>query len=167
MYTNTSYKPKISESMLGEPIPTKHGVTQGKKSSADLYSFFVSDMGECLKKHQDDFMDPANLCQLRDDTATAASSKISMSGKLDSLFLYSEENGQFANLSKTYYLHLSKDPITEPIEISNNRYVESADKTGYPYLGVIFICSDILRDHIIKNINLRKAHLHKFFLCMA
>ena len=39
MYTHTSYRPKISESMLGEAIPTKHGVTQGKKSSANLYSF--------------------------------------------------------------------------------------------------------------------------------
>ena len=29
MYTNTSYRPKISESMLGEAIATEHGVTQG------------------------------------------------------------------------------------------------------------------------------------------
>ena len=58
MYTNTSYRPKISESMLGEAIPTKHGVTPGQKN---LYSFFVSDMGTCLIKYKEDFMDPANL----------------------------------------------------------------------------------------------------------
>ena len=61
------------------------------------------------------------------------------------------------------YLHLSKTPITEPIEIGENQYVESADKTGYPYLGVLFICSDILKDHIVKNISHRKVHLHKFY----
>ena len=163
MYVYTSYRPKISETMLGESIKTKHGVTQGKKSSANLYSFFVSDMSTCLKDYNDDFMDPANLCQLADDTATAAASSRTMGQKLGSLFLYSDENGQHANLGKTLYLHLSKTPITEPIEIAEDKFVDSADKTGYPYLGNIFICSDIQKDHITKNINHRKGNLVKFY----
>ena len=163
MYTHTSYRPKISESMLGEAIPTKHGVTQGKKSSANLYSFFVSDMGTCLIEYTEDFMDPANLCQLADDTATAAESTRSMGNKLGSLFEYSDNNDQIANLGKTLYLHLSKDPITEPIEVGENQFVESAHKTGYPYLGNLFICSDALKDHILKNINNRKGNLSKFY----
>ena len=128
MYTHTSYRPKISESMLGESITTKHGVTQGKKSSANLYSFFVSDMPECLSEFKNDFMDPANLCQLADDTATAASSMISISKKLGALFLYSDENNQAANIGKTLYLHLSKTPVTDPIEILEGQFIESADK---------------------------------------
>ena len=163
MYVYTSYKPKISESMLGESIATKHGVTQGKKSSANLYSFFVSDMGTCLKEYEEDFMDPVNLCQLADDTATAAASSRTMGMKLGSLFLYSEENDQHANLGKTLYVHLSKQPFTEPIKIAENQFVESADKTGYPYLGNIVICSDIQKDHIVKNINHRKGNLVKFY----
>ena len=163
MYTNTSYRPKISESMLGEAIPTKHGVTQGKKSSANLYSFFVSDMGTCLIRYTEDFMDPANLCQLADDTATAAESTNSMGNKLGSLFEYSDENDQIANIGKTLYLHLSKNPVTEPIKVAENQFVESAHKTGYPYLGNIFICSDILKDHILKNINHRKGNMSKFY----
>ena len=163
MYTNTSYTPKISQCMLGESIATKHGVTQGKKSSANLYSFFVSDMATCLVEHKEDFMDPANLCQLADDTATAAASVSSMGKKLGSLFNYSEENDQHANIGKTKYLHLSKTPITEPIKIAENQFVESAHETGYPYLGNIYICSDMLIDHIIKNINQRKGNLSKFY----
>ena len=163
MYVNTSYRPKVSESMLGESITTKHGVTQGKKSSADLYSFFVSDMSDCLRDYTNDFMDPANLCQLADDTATAAGSVDMISRKLGSLFLYSDENHQSANIGKTLYLHLSKTPFTEPIEIAEGLFVESADQTGYIYLGVWFICSDILKDHILKNVTYRKVHLHKFY----
>ena len=163
MYTNTSYRPKVSDSMLGEAIPTKHGVTQGKKSSANLYSFFVSDMGTCLIKYTEDFMDPTNLCQLADDTATAAESTNSMGNKLGSLFEYSDDNDQIANLGKTKYLHLSKNPITDPIEVGENQFVESAHKTGYPYLGNLFICSDIMKDYILKNINIRKVNLSKFY----
>ena len=36
MYTYTAYIPKESSTTLGEKIETKHGVTQGKKSSANL-----------------------------------------------------------------------------------------------------------------------------------
>ena len=85
-----------------------------------------------------------------------------ISRKIGSLFLYSE-NYQSANIGKTLYLHLSKTPFTEPLEIAEGLFVESADQTGYIYLGVWFICSDLLKDHILKNINTRKVHLHKFY----
>ena len=49
MYSYTAYVPKESNTTLGEKIETKHGVTQWKKSSANFYSFFVSDMPDCLK----------------------------------------------------------------------------------------------------------------------
>ena len=58
-------------------------------------------------------------------------------------------------------MHLSKSPITEPIEISEGQYVESA--IDYLYLGVLFIRSDELIDHIRENISHRKVHLHKFY----
>ena len=120
-------------------------------------------MSDCLRDFKDDFIDPANLCQLADDTATAAGSVEMISRKLGSLFLYSDENFQSANIGKTLYLNLSKNPFTEPIEIADGLFVESADQTGYIYLGVWFICSDILKDHILKNINYRKVHLNKFY----
>ena len=163
MYTNTSYTPKISESLLGDPISTEHGVTQGKKSSANLYSFFVSDMGECLLNHDIDFMDPANLCQLADDTAAFAATLETIASKLTALFVYSKENHQSANIGKTKYLHLSKTPLTDAIKISDGEYVESAHKEGYRYLGVLFICSDEVAEQILKNIEDRKGNMHKFY----
>ena len=44
VYENVSYSPKLSNNSLGEPISSSHGVTQGKKTSANLFSFFISDM---------------------------------------------------------------------------------------------------------------------------
>ena len=163
MYSKTSYTPKVSDTMLGESIPTDHGVTQGKKSSANLYSFFVSDMGECLLEHNDDFMDPANLCQLADDTAAFAATIETLASKLTTLFVYSKENHQSANIGKTKYLHLSKVPLTDVIEIAEGEFVESAHKTGYRYLGVLFICSDEIAEHILRNIEDRKGNMHKFY----
>ena len=78
MYQTTAYTPKISASQLGEKIPTMHGVTQGKESSANLYSFYVSDMPSYLQHYTTDLMDPLNSVQLADDTATMASSTISL-----------------------------------------------------------------------------------------
>ena len=135
MYSNTSYTPKLSDSTLGNTIPTKHGVTQGKVSSANLYSFYVSDMRECLTEYKEDFMDPINLCQLADDTALFASTIASLSRKLSFLFSYSDSNHQVVNIGKTKFIHLSKSPNIEPIRVSEKEYVESAyKKATYIYL---------------------------------
>lgn len=48
MYLSTSYTSKVSNSVFSEPISTKHGVTQGKESSANLYTFYLSDMAHSL-----------------------------------------------------------------------------------------------------------------------
>ena len=48
IYQSTSYLPKISYNMLGGEITTFHGVTQGRTSSCNLFSFYVADMPECL-----------------------------------------------------------------------------------------------------------------------
>ena len=85
----------------------------GKESSANLYSFYVSDMPEYLENFSADFMDPLNLVQLADDTATLASFIDTLIQKIRSLFAYSDENDQIANIGKTKFLHLSKRPYTE------------------------------------------------------
>ena len=163
MYQTTSYVPKLSSTRLGERIKTEHGVTQGKESSANLYSFYVSDMSSCLENFSSDFMDPLNLVQLADDTATLASFIDSLIKKIRALFGYSDENDQVANIGKTKYLHLSKTPYIEPLEIDEDQFVESAHEKGYIYLGSLFINSNILAEHILANINNRMWNIHKFY----
>ena len=163
MYEKTAYIPKISNTQLGEKITTEHGVTQGKESSANLYSFYVSDMPTYMEQFTTDYMDPLNLVQLADDTATLASYLESLIQKIKSLFGYSKDNYQVANVGKTKYLHLSKNPFTEPLEIDEGQFVESAHKKGYVYLGSLFISSNILTEHITANINHRMGNMHKFY----
>ena len=48
MYIDTDYIPRLNNNMLSDTIKTKYGVTQGLKSSAPLFSFYVSDMKTSL-----------------------------------------------------------------------------------------------------------------------
>ena len=41
MYSETSYVAKITENEVGPEIRTKHGLTQGKNSSATLFSYYI------------------------------------------------------------------------------------------------------------------------------
>ena len=68
-YKQTKYVIKTSNSTLGNEIDTNAGVTQGKSTSANLFSFFISDMHESIEGANTlDFLDPFNLLQLADDT---------------------------------------------------------------------------------------------------
>ena len=49
MYSETFYVPKINDNRLGDEIRTMYGVTQGKTSSCDIFSFHNSDMPLCFK----------------------------------------------------------------------------------------------------------------------
>ena len=83
MYLDTSYVPKLSNSYIGYEIISNFGVTQGRKSSANLFSYYISDMGTCLSDlPKDDFMDPYCLLQLADDTNVLAESLKSLRIKI-------------------------------------------------------------------------------------
>ena len=90
MYKEINYSPKISRNMMGEPIPGNmmgepipgnmgepipgnHGVTHGRNSSCNIFSFYISDMSDTLKSlNMIDFTGPENSLQLSDDTLIMA-----------------------------------------------------------------------------------------------
>ena len=72
-YEKTNYIIKASADKIGNTIETNSGVTQGKTSSSNVFSFFVSDMHKPLESLENcDYMDPMNLLQLADDTTVLA-----------------------------------------------------------------------------------------------
>ena len=72
-YKSTSYVVKASSNVRGESIKTDQGVTQGKTTSANYFSLYVSDMPDGLNAGGNtDFMDPHYLFQLADDTTVTA-----------------------------------------------------------------------------------------------
>ena len=81
-------------------------------------------MSSCLEQFTTDYMDPLNLVQLADDTATLASSIMSLMAKIRALFGYSNDNDQVANIGKTKYIHLSKEPHTEPLQLDLDQFIQ-------------------------------------------
>ena len=164
MYIESFYAPKVGDRRLGESIRTVHGVTQGRRSSTNYFSFFVSDMPLCTRNiGTNDFLDPFNLAQLADDTITLAESFNSLQVKLKALFEYSRSKGQVPNIKKTLYGNFVKNPVTEPMKIEEGSYVNSIHlEKGCNYLGMLFLPTDELIKIIRFNIKSRKKHIAKY-----
>ena len=59
MYREMNYLPKLWDNLMVEIISADQGVTQERNSSANLFSFYISDMNEPLNDlAATDFIDP-------------------------------------------------------------------------------------------------------------
>ena len=165
MYMESFYAPKVGDRKLGNSIRTVHGVTQGRRSSTNYFSFFVSDMPLCTRNiGTNDFLDPYNLAQLADDTITLAESFNSLQMKLKALFEYSEGIGQVPNIKKTLYGNFTQYPTVDPMEIEAGNYIHSIHpEKGQNYLGMLFLPTNELIRIIRFNIKNRKKHIAKYY----
>ena len=103
MFQATTYIPSY-ENKLCEEITTSYGVAQGRNSSPNFYSFFVSDMPRCTASLRNkDFIDPHNLAQLADDTAVLADGLFLLGEKMGCVIKYSEQIYQVPNVPKTVF----------------------------------------------------------------
>ena len=68
MYQETSYVPKISGEKKGEAILSKHGVTQGRKTSTSLFPFAVRNILNAIKLLQS-VLGNNHAFQLADDSS--------------------------------------------------------------------------------------------------
>ena len=70
MYLEKLYVPKISMYSIGEEFSTDYGITQGKDSSANIFSSYISDIPQSIRPNNPpDFMDSYNIIQLADDSS--------------------------------------------------------------------------------------------------
>ena len=164
MFSTSTYYPKANKNYLSNGITTDYGVTQGRRSSGSLFSFYVSDMPNALKKDEyDDFMDPLSLAQLADDSAIYAETITNLKTKFKRIFEYSDTKKQVANIPKTIYCHFGKDPKTSPLEIEDGLVVNSIDPTkGYKYIGIWTYPTNNVADIIQRNVNKRLGNFAKF-----
>ena len=118
MFRATTYIPSY-ENKLCEEIRTSYGVAQGRNSSPNFYSFFVSDMPRCMDSLENkDFIDPHNLAQLVDDAAVLADGLVMLGGKMGCVLNHSEEIYQIPNVPKTVFCHFSSEPYTGKLRIN-------------------------------------------------
>ena len=164
MYGESSYAPKLNESQLGKRITTNHGVTQGRKSSGNLFTYYISDMPNAVKTTPTmDFLDPFNLLQLADDTTLLAEHFLSLQLKFIKLIQYSHSMYQVANVKKTVYAHFAKDPITTPIDIDETTQIFSIDDKGHVFLGMTYIPTNELEVILKFNLKNRMKNTAKFY----
>ena len=127
-FTESTYYPKINKTQIGEGITTYLGVIPGRSSSANLFSFCVSDMPSAFNNLIiSDYMDPYNLAQLVDDTIIIAEHTDHSKEKFIALLTYPKRKYQVPNIKKTKYCHFSGTLMRAPL-IINNQSIDSRDE---------------------------------------
>ena len=165
MYSNTSYVAKISMNEVGPDIRTEHGLTQGKNSSASLFTYYISDMHDSIANIQPmDYFDPLNLLQVADDTTALADGKESLTRKAIRIFEYSDEKYLVINVPKTKYMEFSDQPDLSPMQITEDTFVEAVSpKELYCWLGFWLSYADNVPDLIQMNLNKKAFNICKFY----
>ena len=164
MMKTSTYYPKCGKQRLSNGIETDYGVTQGRCSSGDIFSYYVSRMSTAFDPTKtNDFMDPYNLAQLADDTSFYATTILNLEYKFRAILSYSAERYQVPNISKTKYCNFSKKPYTDPITIDENVSIKSVDDKGYKYIGMMFYPTNDMDTIIQKNIDKRMGNIAKFY----
>ena len=165
MYHKNEYTPKLTGDYIGEPIESKYGVTQGRKSSANLFSFFISDMSEFLcDPIMNDFMDPFCLLQLADDTSVLAECIVSLKTKLSRLLQYAKKKYQHPHITKTRFMHMSNTPIMEPITLEDGQHINTVKvEDGYTFLDFNLSYSNDIYKIIQNNLNRTMGNIVKFY----
>ena len=164
MYHCTYYVPKISKLTTGDAILSKHGVTQGRNSSANLFSFSISEVPSAIYIN-DKIKD--NVLQLADDASIATTSHVNLSIAFNQLIEMSKNKYMITNIDKTKFVNLSKTPQKFPIKLSETQTIEYAKNDEHLYLGMWITSSDDIVDHIRSNLSHRKFNISKFYSWLA
>ena len=88
IYEKVSYVPKV-DNMMGREMDANHGVTQGRHSSCNIFSFYTSDIINCIKDIQlPDFTNLFNILQLVDDTLLLSEYEHPLAILFEKIFTY-------------------------------------------------------------------------------
>ena len=164
MFRSTTYIPSANN-QLCEEIVTSSGVAQGRNSSPNLYSFSVSEMGQCTNSLETkDFIDPHCLAQLADDAAVLSDGISLLRDKMRCLLAYSRLIYQVPNIPKTDFCHFSSNPFKGSIQIDEETELLSVDpQKGHRYLGVRTYPTNNINKIITSNIEGRLQNCCKFY----
>ena len=167
-YESTSYIVKASANEIGDSIKTDQGLTQGKTTSANYFSLYVSDMPDGLNiTRNDDFMDPFYLLQLADDTTITAEMIRQFIHNMSVVVKYSIEKFLRVHPTKSKYFHLTdNEKIIDDILLDEGITL-SAIVEGYNWLG-FWLCdskeiSEIINYHLAK----KMVHTCSFYSSLA
>ena len=159
MYDKTYYIPNINKNNYGEAISTQHGVTQGRKTLANFFSFNISDISSVISV-KSTFLKNINLLQLADDTSMLVETLREI---FTQVLAYSKRKFMVANLKRTFYMEMCKHPVNIPLTIDDDITINPAENGKYTYLGMLFISTNEFGDIIEENLKQRSFHIKKYF----
>ena len=152
---------------MGEAISTSHGVTQGKNSSANMFSYYVSDMPDSVNENVDvseEFMNEYDVLQLADDSVILAEDEDGFKRKALALAQYSRNKNLVINEKKTKYICAHRSSHQKTIIIDQGLKIDPVNsKLGYNWLGFWMIHSNELHELISFNINKKMFSIRKFY----
>lgn len=165
MYEQTFYYPLITSNVLGEKMVAKEGVTQGRRSSQELFTFLIKDMPYCINpEHFNDFMKPFFISQLADDSISLSEHRESLIEIVKSLFSFSDEKYQVKNINKTMFLHMAKSPNLQPIQIDDVNFISAADTNkGCTYLGLFLEHTRSVTNIMRTNLKMKMFNVIKYY----
>ena len=161
MYDKTVYTPKINSKKFGKSIISMHGVIHGRKTSSNLFSFTMSEIHKSLSFNTT-YLKDISLLQLADDTALLAETAESLCNLFKQVLRYSGKKYMVANLSKTFYMEMTCNPLKAPLRIDDITSINSAENGRYHYLGMLFTHINDIVDLIDANLNHRAFNIRKY-----
>ena len=168
-YESTRYVVKASSTERGPSIDTDQGLTQGKTTSSNYFSLFVSDMPNGLQEaNNQDFMDPFNIFQLADDTTVIAEVIRSFIRNMTIVSKYSLEKFLRIHLTKSQYLHLTSDitkKLSEDIILENMTLKPIID--AYNWLGFWLSDTNDVAQIIEYHFKKKLVHISSFYSWLA
>lgn len=168
-YESTNYVVKASSTERGPSIKTDQGLTQGKTTSSNYFSLFVSDMPNDLPQaNNKDFMDPFNIFQLADDTTVIAEMIRSFIRNMTIVANYSLQKFLRIHLTKSQYLHLTNDianKLSEDIVLENMTLKPIID--AYNWLGFWLTDSNDVAEIIEFHFKKKMIHISSFYSWLA
>ena len=164
IYEEVNYSPKTSYNMMGQPISADHGVTQGRNSSCNIFSFYISDMSEPLKNlNNHEFTEPENILQLADDTIILAENEDSLTLKFQKILEYTQSKYIIVNMDKTKYMQLAENPSFNELHLKNESIKAVNPQEGYTYLGFSLSYTSEVTKLVEYNFTKKKMNIGKFY----
>ena len=109
------------------------------------------------------FLKNIKLLQLADDIAVLAESFETLREIFAQVLSYSKKAFMVANLKKTFYMEMCKNPVNIPLKIDDNNTINPIENGKYTYLGMLFIPANDVNDIIETNSKQSSFHIKKYF----
>ena len=146
MYSRNYYVPKSSTHRLGEPISTGHGVTQGRYSSTNLFSFALSCIPKAIFINTEIQSQNNHVLQLADDASIISNSYNDLAIAFKQLIEVSESKYTVTKLfvgtvSTNYFFVLNMFKADMEIRFSTSMsslYRQYVNLTNYIYNPSIY-----------------------------